>query len=143
MRVAHLCNKTKKQKSGRSKRNDRKDTSQILFMGISFPEIRKLILSGTLHERNSLARIHKNVCGSKRIAKTHVTEDDVRTSTTPSFRWGLLTVTSAHYFPVSWDIRATLETISIAFLQTKEQTHRNDESAYCFTGCELYSNKCR
>jgi len=71
MRLAHLCNKTKKQKSGRSKRNDRKDTSQILFMGISFPEIRKLILSGTLHERNSLARIHKNVCGRKRIAKIH------------------------------------------------------------------------
>lgn len=56
---------TENKKSGRSKRNDRKDTSQILFMGISSPEIRKLILSGTLHERNSLARIHKNVCGRK------------------------------------------------------------------------------
>lgn len=71
MRVAHLRKETENKKSGRSKRNDRKDTSQILFMGISSPEIRKLILSGTLHERNSLARIHKNVCGRKRIAKIY------------------------------------------------------------------------
>ena len=48
-----------------------RDFSRGLLTGISFPEIRKLILSGTLHERNSRARIHKNVCGSKRIAKIH------------------------------------------------------------------------
>ena len=48
-----------------------RDFSRGLLTGISFPEIRKLILSETLHERNSLARIHKNVCGSKRIAKIH------------------------------------------------------------------------
>ena len=62
---------TENKKSGRSRRNDRKDMSQMLFVGISFPEIRKLILSGTLHERNSRARVHKNVCGRKRIAKIH------------------------------------------------------------------------
>ena len=71
MRVAHLRKETENKKSGRSRRNDRKDMSQMLFVGISFPEIRKLILSGTLHERNSRARVHKNVCGSKRIAKIH------------------------------------------------------------------------
>ena len=48
-----------------------RDFSRGLLTGIGFPEIRKLILSGTLHERNSRARIHKNVCGSKRIAKIH------------------------------------------------------------------------
>jgi hypothetical protein len=71
MRLAHLRKETENKKSGRSKRNDRKDTSQILYMGISLPEIRKLILSGTLHERSFLARIHKSVCGRKRIAKIH------------------------------------------------------------------------